>query len=108
MKRVLDYDPWTGTTTFHEYDHDTKTTTLWTEQDASPFLESNRRLANDEDRKKRGIKDCWWHVATIPNGVIDAWMKEGINVFDKNQAKEVARRLNHPDWRYLRTSPGRM
>jgi len=108
MRRVLDYDPETGTTTYHEYDHGTRETTIIEVQDAAPYLARNRELANDESRKRKGIKDGMWHFATIPNGVISQWLKEGFDVFNRNQRNELKRRLNSPEWQYLRTTSGRM
>lgn len=107
-KRLLDFDPETGVATYHEYDHQTKTTYIETVQDTSPILERNRALAKEEDYKRLGIKHEWWHVASIPIGVQHAWLKEGINIYQKDHWPAVRRKLQDPDWQYLRTSTGRL
>lgn len=74
------------------------------EQDVQPYLEANRRRQRDFSRSKGGLR----MVANIPNVVVEKWMSEGVNIFDRNHAKEVQRRLNSNEYAYLRTSPGKM
>ena len=105
MRRVLEYDTETGTTIWHDYDHATKTTTLYEEQDVAPYLDRNSRLMAAADKSAQ-IRDAWWHVANIPNTLIARWRLEGLDVFNKSQAKDVARRLNSREYSRLRTSPG--
>ena len=74
-------------------------------QDVEPILERNKRLLNsghDGYTPSRDMK----HVGHIPNVVIEQWMKEGVNIFDPNDAPEVERRLNSSEWAFLRTSGG--
>jgi len=108
-KRLLDVDPVTGIKTYHSYDYNSNITYIQKVQDVEPILERNKALANSEHQAK-GIKSCWWHHATIPNTVIEAWLKEGVDIFSKapEQKKLVRRMLNHPDWRYLRTGSGKL
>lgn len=70
MKRLLDYDPLTRTQTFHEYDHSSGKTVIETVQDVRGILDHNKRLANDSSYKARGIKQDYYHFATVPNGVL--------------------------------------
>jgi hypothetical protein len=74
-------------------------------QDVEPYLERNKRLRNDFQRRRNTHMR---YVAEIPNVVIEQWLREGINVFDPNHAKAVQRKLNSNEFHYLRTSPGRM
>lgn len=107
-KRLLDHDPFTGVSTFHEYDPSSKVTTISSVQDCTSIIESNKSLQNDGQYKQDGIKNEMWHVATIPVTIIDKWKREdGIDVFNKHHRKAVARKLMDPEWRYLRTSTGR-
>lgn len=75
-------------------------------QDVEPILEDNKRRQNDGDgySPSRDLR----YVAHIPNIFIEAWMKEGLSIFDENCWPAIRRRLNDPDWRFLRTSPGRI
>lgn len=108
MKRLLDRDPLTRTETWHDYDPITRETTIYDVQDCEPFLERNKALATDDSRSKKGIKDSWWHVATIPNAIIHKWLAEGINVYRREDAKKVMRKLKDPEYRFLKTTPGRL
>ena len=46
-------------------------------------------------------------VAEIPAIVVEQWMKMGINIFDRNDAKKIQQMLNSNEYAYLRTSPGK-
>lgn len=75
-------------------------------QDVEPILEENKRLMtlNDGYSPSRELR----RVATIPQVVVEQWMKEGINIFDKNCREAVRRKLNDPENLFLRTAPGRV
>ncbi len=75
-------------------------------QDVEAILDENKRLAslNDGYSPSRDMR----RVAPTPMTVIEQWMKEGINIFDRNCAEAIRRKLNSPEWRYLRTAPGRV
>lgn len=116
-KRVLDHDPLSGVTTYHAYDHSTKTTWIETVQETDSILEANKALQNMGNGgagglnpySQVGIKQEWWHVASIPVGLIHKWkVEEGIDVFNKDHWRAVARKLQDPDYRSLRTGTGRL
>lgn len=75
-------------------------------QDVAPVLDANKRLFNDGDgySPSRDMR----RVASIPLIVVEQWLKEGVDVFNPDHSKEVRRRLNLPEWRHLRTAPGRV
>lgn len=75
-------------------------------QDVEPILEANKALytLNDGYSPSRDLR----RVARIPATVIEQWMKQGINIFDKNCEAAVRRKLNDPQYLYLRTAPGRV
>ena len=116
-RRLLDRDPETGVSTFHHYDHDSRTTFIETVQDVAPYLEANKARTNMDTAtsgrlnsvSRQQIKDGWWHVACVPIGVQYRWLKDhGVNVFNKDHMPRVKKLLNDPEWRYLRTTPGRV
>lgn len=79
-----------------------------TMQDVEPILELNQQLYNLDDR---GWSDSgeWRRAARIPNVIAMKWlMEEGINVFRREHWPRVAAKLNDPEWRKLRTAPGRL
>lgn len=104
-KRIVDYDPFTHITTTFDFDHASNTTIVGREQDVQGILEVNKSLANNDDYTKGGIKDSWFHCASIPNIVIEQWKnKYGVDVFNKDHEKAVKRLLNNPEYRYLKTT----
>ena len=76
-------------------------------QDVEPILDNNKRLQN-EPQRPGDLK----HVASIPNVVLEKWCNEdGVNIFAFGQAefaRYVTKKLNDPDWRYLKTTDGRV
>ena len=56
-------------------------TTLIYEQDVEPLLELNKSLQNNQQYSGDGIKNEWWHIASIPPIIQHKWLKEeGIDV----------------------------
>ena len=109
MKRILDHDPLSGVTQYHEYDPLTKMTTIETVQDVEPFLERNKQMRNDTEYSKNGIKQEWWHAASIPVVVQYKWLKDyGIDIHNADHAQKVNQMLDSPEWRYLKTTDGRI
>ena len=105
-KRILEYDPLTAMTTYVDYIPETDTTVVHREQeDVNIILDANKAIQNDEQISKDGIKNGWWHYATIPNIIIEKWLNEfGVNVYNKDHKKAVYRLLNQPEYRYLKTT----
>ena len=78
-------------------------------QDMNGILKSNQiELINGEQDRKAMMRK----VATIPNIIIEKWMKEGINIYnmghDPDVRKKVLQRLNSFDYRSLRTHNSRL
>ncbi len=74
-------------------------------QDADPFLDMNRAMANENDgySPSRDLR----RAASIPIGVAMKWLiEEGLDIYDPDHGERLMRKLNDPDWRYLRTAPG--
>ena len=75
--------------------------------DCEPVIERNKVIAGDDDRSRRGRKNGMWLVGSIPTIICFKWLnEEGIDVFNKNHKQAVLRKLEDPEWRYLRTAPG--
>jgi len=109
MKRKLDYDPLTGITTWHHYDAHTDKTTIYDEADLEPLHKLNYELRKEEDYSKKGVKNEHWHYASIhpieQQKILD---KYGVDVFNKDQTKEVMKILNtDPDFQRCKTTTGR-
>ena len=78
-------------------------------QDVTGLLDANKALQNEgRHRSRDGSLE---HVASIPPIIVHKWMNEdGVNFLalpKKERRAYLARKLNDPDWRYLRTGGGR-
>jgi hypothetical protein len=76
-------------------------------QDVEPVLERNTALRNGGGNGYSPSKDLQF-VASIPNIVIEQWLKEGVNIFDPNCEADIMRRLNDGGYLKLRTGGGRL
>ena len=107
-KRLLSHDPVTGLNTWFSYDPLTDETVISYTADSTPILERNKRFANDDEYSKKGIKDEFWHFATIPVEVQMDWLiNKGVDIYNPNDTKKISQLLNDPDYRYLKTTAGR-
>lgn len=74
------------------------------EQDVAPILDSNKAKQSAGRDYYASAKD-YWKVASIPINVQYKWMiEDGIDVTNEDHWPRVARKLNDPDWRYLKTA----
>ena len=102
-RRLLDYDPIRGLTTWMEATGDKFVITH--EQDVDHVLDQNKRAANDDEKTTRGIKQDWWKYASVPAIVEIQWLqKYGVNMSDPSHKRKIFELLNHPDYRYLKTT----
>jgi hypothetical protein len=101
MKRLLDYDPFSGLITWHEYDESTDTTLLHYEQDAEPVLDACKRDNNHADRKMGdGV-----HVASVPASIQLKWLVEkGIDMLNPDHKQAVAKLLDG-EYKHLKRLP---
>jgi hypothetical protein len=76
-------------------------------QDVSGILERNKRAREESESRRMGDME---RVACIPDIVVLEWMKEGINVMapNKEDLKRMKKKLNSPEYAYLRTGGGRL
>lgn len=108
---LFDFDPFNGVLEEYSYDQETGDVVFKRTQWVQPLLDDNAEWRNAEQnwRKK---DDKWVRYASIPNVVVEQWMKEGINVYhaetDRNgvpneHLKAVLRKLRDPEWKWLKT-----
>lgn len=76
-------------------------------QDVSAVLEANKRAREQAENRKMGDMV---RVASIPDVVAIEWMNEGINVMSPNREdlRRMKKKLNSPEYAYLRTGGGRL
>lgn len=94
MKRILSLDQATRTQTNHVYDPATGKTHIETVQDCQPIIEHCKRLANNPEYKRQGIKEDWYHFATVPNEIlIEIRQKYGLNFMAKDDLPKIEKVL---------------
>lgn len=91
-------------TRYHKEDDKTIVETI---QDVEPYLDKNKRELNGYN-DWRPLHGGMHKVASIPVVVVEQFMREGLNIFDKNDLPRIYRRLNDPEYKYLRTAPGKL
>ena len=69
-RRILDFDPLTGVTTYFEYNHADQKMHITDVQDVNPILDAVTQMRNDDDYSKQGIKNDMWHYARLPMAVL--------------------------------------
>ena len=89
------------------YDHTQDKLIVKSVQDVEAILDANKAQYNPDN--KRHKHDVFNHVARIPNIIIEKWLlEEGLNEFNPAHKERVRAKLNSPEYRYLRTKPGRL
>lgn len=94
MSIIFDYNPITGVTTHFDYCPINDEITLTSEQDCTSLIDYMTQLRNNEEYSKNGIKEEWWHYATIPAIVEIELRKKGLNIYDKNATKAILKEIN--------------
>ena len=89
------------------YGDDDGNITVEAEQDLEPLLDRNKAIQVENGKKI--TSDYSNPIATIPPIFITKWLnEEGWFVYDADKCpdaeKKFKRKLNDPDWRWLRTS----
>jgi len=74
-------------------------------QDVEPILDHNKALRGEAQKSDWGR-----HVASIPNVILVKWLNEeyargnvSLRMYTAEFNELVQRKLNDPDWAYLRT-----
>lgn len=90
-RKTYEYNPEAGT--YYELEDYEDGLIIRTMQDVAPVLDHVADVRNSE-LTDRGIKKGWWKYATIPGAVWLRWKDEGVDIFNKDQTKEVLKKIN--------------
>ena len=104
LKEVL--DDWGGVEEWFHYDSEGNTH-IETVQDCEPILDFNKAAQADANYTQKGIKEEFWHYATIPVVVQLQWLNEyGHKDWPMLPGNETLlyRLLNSPEWKYLKVT----
>lgn len=95
-------------TNFHQ--HKDGSFTIERKQNIEDIVKTNRKYFNESSRKNE--LSFGRRVASVPNVIIEKWMKMGINFFDYGRdpdvTKAVNKMLNSPEYSWLRTHNSRI
>lgn len=100
-RRLLDYNPFNGLSTYFHYDESTDETHIETVGDSTAEVEAATQLRNNEDYTRKGMKNDFLHYAHITDAVLMKWHSMGVDIKD---SKELIKMVNKPEWRYLKTT----
>lgn len=104
MKKLLSYNKATGVKEIFHYDEQTDTSVIETVQDVEIAIEQTKRLAQDGNYTKKGMKEGWLHYAHIPDSIImQLRINHGVNVFDPNHLKKAYHIIDR-DYPVLKTT----
>ena len=103
-----EYDQTSGITDQYFYDDMTKKLTIRRLQDVKATLNDNKANFNQHDGIKFNDSKGLHQVARIPHILIEKWLREeGFNWMTASDA-DKRKKLNDPDYRYLRVRPGKL
>ena len=103
MPVLFDRDPETGMTTYFDYDPINDQAILTYEQDVSGFLDRMKELRDDPTVSANGIRESWWHYASIPQVVEMELMKKGLVLSNKDHFKSILKEIN-ANYPYLKAT----
>lgn len=107
-EKLLFTDPLSGTSTYFSVDPSGKHL-IRTLQDVTPVLDENKRHQTDGTEGWASSKREWRRAASIPVGVLEMWrVVHGIDWNKKEHLPAIAKMLDDPMWRSLRTATFRI
>lgn len=101
----LEWNPFGTKTEYHKEDGKLVINEV---QDVEPVLEANKRAQANRCDYRPHAKGEMHKVASVPLVIVQKWLNEGIDVFNKDHWPKVKAKLNDPEYRFLRTTPGRI
>ena len=94
MGVFFDYDPNTGVTQTFDYDPVNGDVRLTSTQNLDAFFAAIKAKRDNPDAWKQGVKEEWAHYASIPPVIEMQLMKDGIDIHNPNQTKELLHAIN--------------
>jgi hypothetical protein len=102
MKHLLSYDPLNGLASWFEPDGDKFK--IGHTQDVSKDLAYSKRLQNDPEYKRQGIKNDWMHFAHVPAiAMMQIQDKFHVDFNNPDDLKKIESILSSNEYKHLRT-----
>lgn len=104
-----EFNPVTGVREDYYWDEMEQKMTIRNRHDVGDVIESNKRQANNSLDSRYG-NEMMQHVADIPMAVYVQWKNEGVDILENSPEarKFLKRKLNDPDYRYLKRTVKRL
>ena len=103
MSILFDIDAESGVKTLFDYDPIRDQVFLTYEQDVTGFLDRMQAVRNNPELSDKGIKEDWWHYASIPEVVEIELMKKGLYLHNKDHMKAILKEIN-ANYPYLKAT----
>jgi hypothetical protein len=94
MSVFFDYDPNTGVTQTFDYDPVTEDVRLTSTQNLDTFFEAVKQKRDNPEAWAKGVKEEFAHYASIPPVIEMELLKQGIDIHNPHQTKELLRAIN--------------
>lgn len=94
MPILFDIDAESGVKTLFDYDPIKDQVFLTYEQDVTGFLDRMNTMRNNPELSAKGIKEDWWHYASIPEVIEIELMKKGLSLHNKDHIKAILKEIN--------------
>jgi len=106
MSILFDKDPVTGITQYFDYDPTKDEYQITSVQDPTSLLEKLKQVRNNPDIWQKSVKESWAHYASIPPVVEMQLKAKGIDIYNKDQTKELMKEIN-TNYPWLKTTTKR-
>jgi hypothetical protein len=94
MSVFFDYDPNTGVTQTFDYDPVTEDVRLTSTQNLDTFFEAIKQKRDNPEAWAKGVKEEFAHYASIPPVIEMELLKQGIDIHNPHQTKELLKAIN--------------
>lgn len=94
---LLDIDPFSGAVETMKFDHTTKELIIKTTVNVDAVLDANTEEQNDGSERWRGESNDFWHVARVPQNILQMWLIEFNSVRPADE-KVKSPYLTNKDW----------
>jgi hypothetical protein len=94
MSVFFDYDPNTGVTQTFDYDPVTEDVRLTSTQNLDTFFEAVKQKRDNPEAWAKGVKEEFAHYASIPPVIEMELLKQGIDIHNPHQTKELLKAIN--------------
>ena len=103
MAILFDKDPLTGITQYYDYDPVKNENLINNVKNPTALIEKLKQVRNNPDTWAQGVKESWVHYASIPP-IVELKLKEkGIDIYNKDQTKELLKEINE-NYPWLKTT----